>query len=151
VSSLSVRIPASVRSTPEVSVVYLYLLRFGYLLLSLVLGSSIWPAVLQHVPWPLSLSSWTGIADSQLAALSLLSVLGLRYPLKMLPLLIFEITWKSIWLLAVALPLWASHAPIGDDIAQTIQACLMAVIFPFLIPWRYVFSTFALQAGDRWR
>jgi hypothetical protein len=130
--------------------VYLYLLRFGYALLAVLLGSSIWPAVLGHVAWPLSLSPWYGIADSQLAALSLLSLLGLRYPLKMLPLLIFEMTWKSIWLLSVALPMGITHAPIGDDVAQTIQACLMAVIFPLLIPWRYVFSTFARESGDRW-
>jgi hypothetical protein len=35
--------------------------------------------------------------------------------------------------------------------AQTIQACLMAVIFPILIPWRYVVATFVQQAGDRWK
>ncbi len=150
-SSMSVPTQSSVSSPPDVSLVHLYLLRFGYLLLAVVLGSTIWPAVLQHVPWPLSLSPWFGIADSELAALSLLSVFGIRYPLKMLPLLIFETTWKSIWLLCVALPMWASHTPIGDDVTQTIQACLMAVIFPFLIPWRYVLSTYALQTGDRWR
>ena len=129
-SSLFVSMPAAARSRPEeVSLISLYLLRFGYVLLAALLGSSIWPAVLQHIAWPLSLSPWYGIADSQLAALSLLSFLGLRYPLKMLPLLMFEMTWKAIWLLSVALPMWATHVPISDDVAQTIQACLMAVIF----------------------
>jgi hypothetical protein len=86
-----------------------------------------------------------------LAGLSLLAFLGLRYPLKMLPLLLFEMVWKTIWLLGVALPMWSSHSPIPDDMAQTIQACLMIVVFPFLIPWRYVFITFAQQNGDRWK
>jgi len=129
----------------------LYLLRFGYLLLVVGLGISIWPAVVQRVPWALSLAPWNSIADSLLAGLSLLSILGLRYPLKMIPLLLFELTWKSIWLVCVALPIWASHTPIDANLAQTIQACLMAVIFPFLIPWRYVFATLARDAGDRWR
>jgi hypothetical protein len=44
-----------------------------------------------------------------------------------------------------------SHTPIDANMGQTIQACLMAVIFPFLIPWRYVFATFARGSGDRWR
>jgi hypothetical protein len=142
---------ASADSPPTVSLPYLYLLRFGYLLLVVGLGSSIWPAVIQRVPWALSLAPWNSVADSLLAGLSLLSILGLRYPLKMIPLLLFELTWKSIWLLAVALPLWMSHTPIDANMGQTIQACLMAVIFPFLIPWRYVFATFARGSGDRWR
>jgi hypothetical protein len=36
-------------------------------------------------------------------------------------------------------------------VAETIRACLMAVIFPLVIPWRYVLDNFALNAGDRWR
>jgi hypothetical protein len=98
-----------------------------------------------------TLCPWNGVGNSLLAALSLLAILGLRYPLKMLPLLLFEVTWKAIWLLAVALPVWTSHGPIGPDMAQTIQACFMAIVFPIIIPWRYVLSTFARQPGDRWR
>jgi hypothetical protein len=86
-----------------------------------------------------------------LAAMPLLALLGLRYPLKMLPLLFFEMLWKAIWLVLVALPLWTAHRSIDADTQQTIQACLMVAIFPFLIPWRYVFTTFVLQPGDRWK
>jgi hypothetical protein len=107
--------------------------------------------MIRHEPWTLTLCPWNGVGTSLLAALSLLALLGLRYPLKMLPLLFFEITWKSIWLIAVALPVWAARSRIDADMAQTIQACLMAVIFLFVIPWRYVFTSFVRQAGDRWR
>jgi hypothetical protein len=129
----------------------LYLLRAGYLLLVVGLGLTVWPAVVTRVPWAPSLCGWNGIGDSLLAALALLSVLGLRYPLKMLPLLLFEITWKVIWLGTVALPTVLAHAPVGDGMAQTINACLMAVVFPLLVPWRYVAATYVMAPGDRWR
>ena len=32
--------------------------------------------------------------------------LGIRYALQMLPVLLFEIAWKLIWMTVVVLPLW---------------------------------------------
>jgi hypothetical protein len=152
VASLSTSVPAAVGSTKtEVSLVHLYLLRAGYLLLVVGLGSSVWPPLLNHEPWALTLSPFQGVGNSMLAAMPLLALLGLRYPLKMLPLLFFEMLWKAIWLVLVALPLWTAHRSIDADTQQTIQACLMVAIFPFLIPWRYVFTTLVLQPGDRWK
>ncbi len=143
--------PAFQPAQAPVSVLSLYLLRGAYLLLVVGLAFTVWPNMLAHTTTSLTLSPWPGIGNSMLAALPVVALLGLRYPLKMLPLLFFEMTWKAIWLLFVALPLWTSHAHVDDQTAATIQACLMAVIFPFLIPWRYVISTYLLQPGDRWR
>jgi hypothetical protein len=143
-------VPASLDSRPNVRLFQLYLLRAAYLLLVVGLGLTVWPALIEHVAWLPTLCPWSGVGNSVLAALSLLALLGLRYPLKMLPLLFFEVTWKGLWLLEVALPIWRTHAQIGADVAQTIGACLMAVVFPLVIPWRYVFATFVRQAGDRW-
>jgi len=39
--------------------------------------------------------------------MSLLAFLGLRYPVGMLPILLFEVTWKVIWIVAVARPTWS--------------------------------------------
>lgn len=145
-STIASSVRASAGSAPEVSVIRLYLLRAGYLLLVVGLGSTVWPSVIHHAPWTL----WHGVGQSMLAALSLLAVLGLRYPLKMLPLLFFEMAWKAIWLVAIALPLWMAHS-IDADTADTIQACLVAIVFPIVIPWRYVFAHYVLEPGDRWR
>jgi hypothetical protein len=150
-SSNSVVVPTSRASAPEVSTVQLYLLRAGYLILVLGLGTTVWPAMIAHTTWTLTLSPWRGVGNSLLAALALLAALGVRYPLKMLPLLFFEVTWKAIWLIAVALPLWRRHGTIDADMAETIRACLMGVVFLFLIPWRYVYSSFVQGAGDRWK
>lgn len=130
-----------------VSLFRLYLMRALYLLIAAGLAFHIWPQLLQHAK-PLTL--WHGVGVSLLTAMSLLAVLGLRYPLKMLPLLLFELVWKAIWLIAVALPLW-SAGHLDPDTAATVPECLMGIIVPIVIPWRYVFANYVKAPGDRWR
>jgi hypothetical protein len=49
---------------------------------------------------PSRLVEHTGsVVGSVLLAISLLALLGVRYPVKMLPLLFFELPWKAIWVL----------------------------------------------------
>jgi hypothetical protein len=80
----------------------------------------------------------------------LTAVLGLRYPVQMLPVLLFELTWKAIYLIAFALPLWSAHQITGA-VAEDIKAVVMVVIFIPLIPWRYVFAHYVRKRGDRWK
>ncbi len=130
----------------EVSLLRLYLLRALYLLIAVGLGLDIWPQIIHHpVPWPF----WHGVGCSLLAAVSALAILGLRYPLQMLPLLFFEIVWKVIWLTAIAVPLGLAHQ-IDADTMETVKACLMVVIVPIVIPWRYVLANYLKRPGDRW-
>jgi hypothetical protein len=131
----------------EVSLVRLYTLRLCYLILSLGLGLYIWPSVLQHSP---EFAIAHGVRFALLAGLGLTAVLGLRYPVQMVPLLLFELIWKAIYLLAFALPLWLGHQ-VTADAAEDIRACLMVVIFIPLIPWRYVVRHYILERGDRWK
>ncbi len=131
----------------EVSLVRLYTLRICYLILAVGLGLYIWPSVIHHTAGS---AIAHGIQCSLLAGLGLTAVLGLRYPLQMIPLLLFELIWKAIYLLAFALPLWRTHQ-ITDATAADIRACLMVVIFIPLIPWRYVAERYILQPGSRWR
>jgi hypothetical protein len=131
----------------EISIVRLYTLRICYLILAVGLGLYMWPSVIRHTP---DLAIAHGIQCSLLAGLGLTAVLGLRYPVQMIPLLLFELIWKTIYLVAFALPLWSAHQ-ITDAAAQDIQACLMVVIFIPLIPWRYVVRHYIMQPGDRWK
>ena len=136
-----------IATVPEVSLSRLYALRGGYLLIAAGLGVYVWPGILHHQkPWELM----QGVVFCVLAAVSILAAIGLRYPLRMLPLLFFEMAWKSIWLAIVALPLW-SAGRMDAGTAATAFACLMAVVFPFVIPWRYVWASYVVQPGDRWR
>ena len=49
-----------------------------------------------------------GVETTTLAAVSILALLGLRYPLQTLPVLLFEVAWKAVRATAVAWPLWAA-------------------------------------------
>lgn len=138
---------ASATPQPELSLLRLYTLRLAYLILVLGLGTFIWPVVLHHTS---EFAVAEGVRFGLLAGLGLIAVLGLRYPVQMLPLLLFELTWKAIYLLAFALPLWAAHQ-IDDQAAEDIKSVLMVVVFLPLIPWRYVFRHYLLKRGDRWR
>ena len=142
-----VTLPATTPVTTDVSLLRLYMLRATYLIVAVGLGLVIWPGVVHHAhTWTM----WRGVACSLLGAVGLLALLGLRYPLKMLPLLLFELLWKAIWLIAFALPTWTQHR-MDPDTLSTAQACLLGVIFPIVIPWRYVFETYVKARGDRWR
>jgi hypothetical protein len=130
-----------------VSVFRLNLLRAGYLFIAIGLGLTLWPEILDPAQgWGLS----RGVVVSMLGALSALAVLGVRYPLRMLPLLLFELGWKTLWLTRVALPLWLEHR-VDAGTSETIFACLLGLVFPFIIPWRHVFGTYVKGPMEPWR
>jgi hypothetical protein len=134
-------------ATAMVSLPRLYFLRFGYLVIAVGLVLTKWPLLINHDrPWPL----FEGVETCMLVALSLLWFLGLRYPLQMLPALLFEIAWKLIWMAVVVLPLWTSDQ-LDAPTLSVFYACLFVVIPLAVIPWRYVFAHYVLKQGDPWR
>jgi hypothetical protein len=131
----------------EVSLPRLYALRAGYLLLVVGLGSVVWPGIIHHAaPWSLM----GGVVKCMLGAMSALAILGLRYPLRMLPLLMFEVAWKAIWLVVVALPMWRA-GQMDAGTAETAVECLLAVLFVAVIPWPHVVRTYLTGPAERWR
>lgn len=111
------------------------------------LGLTIWPGILDpDKTWPLM----SGVVQCMLGALSLLALIGLRYPLQMIPLLLFEIVWKGLWLLVVALPAHLAGT-MDDRTASTTFDCALAVIFVAVVPWGYVWARYVTAPGDRWR
>ena len=62
-----------------------------------MLGAFVWPNVIHHTN---EFAAARGIQLALLAGLGLTAALGLRYPLQMLPILLFELTWKAIYLIA---------------------------------------------------
>jgi len=68
----------------EVSLLRLYILRATYLLLVVGVGAMVLPPLISHEP------TARGVIPSLLGGVWLLAFFGLRYPLQMLPLLMFE-------------------------------------------------------------
>jgi hypothetical protein len=132
----------------EVSTLRLYLLRGMYLLIAVGLANMVWPLIIAP---PDSVANAKTVIRSLLGALALLSALGLRYPLKMLPLLLFELLWKVIWVVAFALRMWLAGG-LDDYASETLFACMMGIVLvPIAIPWGYVFRHYFKAPGDPWR
>ena len=129
-----------------VSLWRLYVLRALYALMAAWLGSIQLQAFLHHAHWTLN----SGVAHSFLLALALLSIVGIRYPLGMLPLLVYELLWKMIWLCGIALPLWAASQVDADTRKAFFQIAPVIVLVP-LLPWGYIFSNYLKKPADRWR
>lgn len=126
----------------------LYLLRALYLLVSAGLALSFWPALLHHSDlW----AQRRGEMAAMLVGLSLLCAWGLRYPLQMLPLLMFELVWKTVWIVAFAYPLWQRGA-MTPGVEESFYACLAGVVItPLVLPWRYIAHHYFSKPGQRWR
>ena len=129
----------------EVSLARLYVLRATYLLLVVGLGAMILPSLVRHEPLA------RGVIASLLGAVWVLAFVGLRYPLRMLPLLMFELVWKTIWLIAFGLPQWSS-GQVPPTFAEDFSNIVFGVVLmPLVIPWGYVYRHYVKQRADRWR
>ena len=131
----------------DVSTFRLYLLRAMYAFTFAGLALARWPAILNPPP---GISHPSTVVAMFLGALSLLAVLGIRYPLQMLPLLFFELLWKVMWLVAWGLPLWSAQR-LAPDSEQTLISNLVGVVLvPLAIPWGYVFKQYVRAPGAPW-
>jgi hypothetical protein len=124
----------------------LYVLRVLYAILAIAEGSIQLQAFLHHPHW----TPTSGAAHSFLLALALLSIAGIRYPLAMVPLLVYEILWKMIWLCGFALPLWLANQVDADTRKAFFEIAPVIILVP-LLPWGYIVSNYLKKPGDRWR
>jgi hypothetical protein len=131
----------------EVSTLRLYLLRGMYAFMFVGLAIVKWPAIFNPPP---GLSYSTSVVSSVLLAISLLAVLGIRHPLKMLPLLFFEFLWKAIWVVQWGLlPLAAGE--LGPEAQDALTSYVVGVVLvPLVLPWRYVLEHYVKAPGERW-
>ena len=119
-------------------------LRFMYLYTivgagSLGLGIIFAPGVVRStLGWPRQDPLTLGITGSVYLAFAALSILGLRSPLKLAPVLLLQLCYKLIWLAGVILPLVvAGHLPAHGAILAAIFATYV-IGDVIAIPFGYV-------------
>ena len=138
--------PSAPAAVPELPLHRLHLMRVGYLVLGGGLAVFQWPSLADATALPLM----DGVVTCMLTALSLLALLGLRYPVRLLPVLVFESLWKLIWLSLVALPELVAGT-MDAATHEVMVSCLWVVIVLAVVPWRYVWQQLVTARGDRWR
>ena len=132
---------------PQISLFRLYVLRALYAFILAGLLVFVWPSYIAQLPDP---PHFKGVALTMLAAFSLLCALGIRYPLQMIPVLLWELVWKSMWLLLIALPRWMDGT-MDSSTSQTMIDCLVGVVLvPLALPWGYVVANYLKRPADRW-
>jgi len=108
-------------------------MRGGCLLMGLGLALVKWPHLSEASTRPLDES----VTLCLLTAMSLLAPLGLRYPVRMLPVLLFETMWKLAWLGLIALP--NAEAGIRDQaMTDVLVNGSLVILIIAVTPWRYV-------------
>jgi hypothetical protein len=140
--------PSADRGVPgDLPIWRLNVMRIGYAVMGIGLAVTRWPDV---IAYDRSMPLYEGVVAVLLTAMSLLAWLGLRYPVRLLPILLFESLWKLIWLSVVALP-----AALADDVdramSELVVSCSLVLIILAVVPWRYVWQRYVTATGDPWR
>jgi hypothetical protein len=97
-------------------------------------------------PWDLIY----GIAFSLYGGFALLMLWGVRFPVRMLPLILLQILYKMIWLIVVGYALW-SAGRLNPEAIGTIEFFASIVVLDLvIIPWPYIFENYvrAMLRGE---
>lgn len=122
----------------------IYLLRMFYFLMAAFVAIDAWKSIITHEgPWDrfraMSLCVW--------AAYATLGIFGLIHPLRWLPIIVFMIFYKSLWLIVVAYPLWWTGTLVGSPAEEMAGVFMMVPLVMIAVPWVYFLKTFVL--GNR--
>lgn len=125
-------------SLPSIATWRVNAMRFVFLLMALIMGSIVWRQVLfESADWDVM----RGLAKSMLAALALMALWGVRYPVQMLPLMLYEIAWKTVWMTLIAGRAWMNNKW-TPEIEGLFTDCVGIIIAYFIVPWRYVWAKY---------
>jgi hypothetical protein len=117
----------------------IYLLRLLYFLMFIGVGVPTLSTIINHEgPW----DHTRAVAFCVWAAYPTLSIFGLIRPLQWLPIVIFMIFYKSLWVIAVAYPLWRAGTLAGSPAEQMAHVFVWAPVVGLFVPWKYVFERY---------
>jgi hypothetical protein len=126
--------------------IHIYLLRLLFVLMFFVLGRETWTQILTHQgPW----EPFQAVAWCVWTVFATLAGLGILRPLKMLPIVLLEIFYKTLWLIIVAYPLWAKGA-LWSSPAESIAIPFLWLPLPIIaVPWGHAFRTYIYDPRTR--
>lgn len=85
-----------------------------------------------------------GVVGSVWVAFGLLSILGLRDPLKFVPLLLMQLCYKSVWIIGVVLPMLFMGQLSANDVMFVAMMLTYIIGDLIAIPFPYVFSKYKM-------
>lgn len=129
----------------EVSPARLQLVRAAFLLCAIAGCLLVLPGIVR--PDPVA----RGMQESMIAGLWVTGFLGLRYPLRMVPLLLFAFASATAWLLAYGLPQWLAGAAAAQLQSDLVAIGGGAILFGLVMPWGHIWRRFIKQPAERWR
>ena len=125
--------------------IHIYLLRVVYFLMFTLMSLNAWTMIFTDEGIP---ERFFAMAMSVWAAYGTLAFFGLFKPLKWLPIVLFMIFYKTLWLIIVAIPLWRIGELSGSAVEEMTYTFLPAPFFLLIIPWNYIFRTFLFSSKD---
>jgi hypothetical protein len=114
-------------------------LRLFYLLMLVFVAPDAWAALLRHV------GGWDpvrAVATCVWATYPALALFGILHPLRWLPLMLFAIGYKTLWLVFVAWPLWQAGTLLESGAAEMAFAFALVPLLAAVVPWAYVWREY---------
>jgi len=116
-------------------------MRCIYVLMATFLALDVWTHIITYDQrWsPSEAMDW-----SVWAAFTMFALIGVFRTVQMIPILLLEIVYKSIWLTLVALPLFLEGNLSGETTDGMIFSFALVVLPIVAVPWGYVFRKYIL-------
>jgi hypothetical protein len=105
------------------------------------LGIILIPSIIRSIfGWPTQDPIVFGICGSVWVAFGLLSILGLRSPLKFSPVLLLQLSYKVVWFIGVIVPVLITGKFPAYGIAYVVFFAIYIIGDLIAIPFSYVFA-----------
>lgn len=116
----------------------IWALRILFFLMAVFVAPRAWMTIARHEgPW----DPYRAVAFAVWAIYPTMSILGVFRPLRFLPIMLFMIGYKGLWLVIVAYPLWRA-GQLDGAVATMAIAFISAPIGALIVPWRYVWRAY---------
>jgi len=119
-----------------------YLLRLFYFLMFIGVATEAWQKLATETSW----DHTKAVAWCVWAAYPTLAVFGLIRPLRWLPIFVFMIFYKTVWLFVVAYPLWRAGTLVGSTAEEMARVFVAAPFLVIIVPWGYFVREFVFPA-----